>query len=250
MSDFVCSLVCASVVSGCIVTFSVALDVEWTTYAASVECVHTTSWLAARWNSLVNVDFVKSYLKQPMGFEMPCNLHANMCADYVEMLARLSWPNAGINLLRLPALQVLHMREHCFRGSLNCDTLRSLELTCDPSIARHVDSSRAAADLFANLAGLQTLRLQLLRPTLHVSLHLAELPAIINTFVVVCLDGHYCRLSCFEAHNWYWFMQFVCASCSLYLDWSPHLIQAKIWKFGAGNVAAINACVLEWCFGS
>ena len=174
------------------------------------------------------------------------NLHTVLCADWVGILNGFPKPIAGVNLVKLPSLQVLHMREHCVRGSLICDTLSSLELTWDSNIARHIDISKAAADMFASSAGLQNLRLQLIRPTLHVSLILAVLMLLIDTFIVVCLDGHYCRLSRIEAGNWYWFMQSVCASCSLHLDWSSHLIQARIWSWKCRSHICMCPWVILW----
>ena len=75
---------------------------------------------------------------------------------------------AVVNLLRLPVLEILSIKNQSLRGSLACQTLSRLELTYDPEICKLTDRSKAAADTFADLPGVQELYLRLIRPALQV----------------------------------------------------------------------------------
>ena len=75
---------------------------------------------------------------------------------------------AGINLLLLPALEVLRLQEHSFRGSISCPTLQNLNITCNPCICKLADRVTAAANLFERMDGLRKVHMQLQDPTLQV----------------------------------------------------------------------------------
>ena len=85
---------------------------------------------------------------------------------------------AAVNLVRLPSLQNLCIRNQYLKGSLDCQALSSLEITYDPEICKLRDRSKAAADTFANLAGLQKLCLRLIRPALQVGSKCCSCPQV------------------------------------------------------------------------
>ena len=127
-----------------------------------------------------------------LGGRLVTQSHSHVCLMAwitLPMIYELVFGIAGVNLQRLPSLKLLDMSRHCFRGSLNCQSLTSLMVSCDPSICMHTDRHKTAALMFANLIGLRKIHLQLIRPTLQVS---SLWPPLYPRFCIFALQSRLC----------------------------------------------------------